>query len=529
MSHRKYKVVLADDEMLILRGLKKLVDWEKLSVSIVGEAHNGEEIMELIEQKKPDIIISDICMPNMTGLEMLKIISEKKLGIKVIFISGYQEFSYARDAVTYGAVDYILKPVQKDKLEKAVEKAELELQKEQKLKIFGTAEQEKEVRRILKKAEEKEDEEKLYEELKKLEIDIRDREMVTVGIRLLFLKSYSEGNKFGELMSFSVFNKIHTVLKEQKMGFILKKEGNTCFFNLLLDSGDEEDEIRKKIQKILKNIQNYEQYAVKVGVGGKISAAKQIVLGYKMAVFALELYYFTEEAFIWYDKIEKDFTDSVEDYQNRFQRLLACFTEKHGVVENEVGILLSVIRNLHFGNRFAAANRCVLLVHDMTKELIKLDLLDSSFEKNEECIEVEIRKKGLYRSVCGCVTEYFEQIRQEILENGNQQYREVTRIKQYLEEHYRENISLESMAEVFNMNPYYFSSYFKKNIGENFKAYLTEIRMNHARMLLQATDMKAYQIALEVGYKNVRQFNENFKTKYGISPGEYRKSYEKKS
>lgn len=529
MSHRKYKVILADDEALILRGLKKLIDWDALLVSIVGEAHNGQEIMELIEQTKPDMIISDICMPNMTGLEMLKILSEKKLGIKVIFISGYQEFSYARDAVTYGAVDYILKPVQKEKLENAVKKATAELDKEDKLEIFGTAEQEKEFRRILKKAQEKEDEEQLYEEFEKLNIDIRERRMVTVGIRLLFLKSYVENNKFGELMSFSVFNKIHTELKEQNAGFILKKEGNTCFFNLFLNPGEEESEIRRKIQKVLKNVQNYEQYALKIGVGSDISTAKQIVLGYKMASFALELYYFTEEEFIWYDKIQREFTDSIEDYQNCFQRLLHCFTEKKGVVENELGTLLSIVRNLHFGNRFAAANRYVLLIHDMTKELVKLKLLDEAFEKIEENTEVEIRKKGLYRSVCNCVTEYFEQISQEILQNSNQQYREVMKIKQYLEEHYKENLSLESMAEMFNMNPYYFSSYFKKNIGENFKTYLTEIRMEHAKMLLTATDMKAYQIALEVGYKNVRQFNENFKQKYGVSPGEFRKLYEKKN
>ena len=141
---------------------------------------------------------------------------------------------------------------------------------------------------------------------------------------------------------------------------------------------------------------------------------------------------------------------------------------------------------------------------------------------------MEIRKKGLFRLACSCVTEYFDRISQAVREgSGNEQKKEIRRIEKYLEEHYMEGISLESMAEVFSMNPYYFSSYFKKNMGENFKTYLTELRMTRAEILLRTTDRKTYQIAREVGYKNVRQFNENFKVKYGMSPSEYRKSNEK--
>lgn len=529
MPQKKIRAILADDEILILRGLRKLIDWEKLNIEIVGEAHTGEEVMSLIDDKKPDLIISDINMPEMTGLEMLRLIADRKLPVKVIFISGYQEFSYAKDAVTYGAVDYLLKPVEKEKLEQAVEKALYSLQEGKKLEIFETAETEEMYRRIVKGVRGKIDADHLYEEFRKLDMDIRGKDMVTVGIRLIFLKNNAEGSKLNELFVFSVFNRLHNELKERGWGFTVKKEMNTCYFMFLLDPEETEKDIERKIETLLRMIRNYDQYAVKTGVGGRISDLSRLALEYDSARFALELYYFTEEETIWYDRIQRDFNDSLDDYENGFKRLLACFTEGKGDYKNEAGNILSVIRNLHFGSRFAAVNRCILLVHDMTKELKKLKILDESFARIEEETEMEIRKKGLYRLACVCVTEYFDRVDQAVREGiGNEQEKEIRRIAQYLEEHYRENITLESMAEVFSMNPYYFSSYFKKNMGENFKTYLTELRMNRAEILLRSTDMKSYQIALEVGYKNVRQFNENFKARYDMSPSEYRKKNEKK-
>lgn len=119
-----YKVVLADDEPMIIRGLKKMVDWERLNAVLVGEAENGEQLCRLVREVKPDIVISDIAMPVKSGLDIIRQMYEEGLHTKVIFLTGFQEFSYAKSAVTYGAVDYLLKPVRKEELEKAVLQAE---------------------------------------------------------------------------------------------------------------------------------------------------------------------------------------------------------------------------------------------------------------------------------------------------------------------------------------------------------------------------------------------------------------------
>lgn len=117
------RVILADDEPLIIKGLRKLIHWEALGMEIVAQAYDGQELIEAIGSYSPDIVISDISMPFLSGIDIIKEINSRRLAVKVIFISAYQEFSYARDAVAYGAVDYLVKPVVKQQLEDVLRKA----------------------------------------------------------------------------------------------------------------------------------------------------------------------------------------------------------------------------------------------------------------------------------------------------------------------------------------------------------------------------------------------------------------------
>ena len=145
------RAILADDEAIIVKGLKKLIDWEKMGIRIVGEAGDGEEALALILEKKPDLAVSDIAMPKLNGLDMLNRLNELGIGTKVIFVSGYQEFSYAKKAVTYGAVDYILKPVEQEELEQAIKKAVSQIDEKSRLSILDTGEEENELARIFQK------------------------------------------------------------------------------------------------------------------------------------------------------------------------------------------------------------------------------------------------------------------------------------------------------------------------------------------------------------------------------------------
>lgn len=131
-----WKVVIADDEGVILQGLKKLIDWKNVDVELVGEARDGQQLKKVIEQTDPDIVIADIMMPHMTGLEVIRWYNEMHSHAKFIFVSGYQEFTYAKEALQSGAVDYLLKPVARKDFEDAVRKAIQKLEEQNTIEIF---------------------------------------------------------------------------------------------------------------------------------------------------------------------------------------------------------------------------------------------------------------------------------------------------------------------------------------------------------------------------------------------------------
>lgn len=117
------KLLLADDEPVILRGLKKLISWKELGITIVGEANDGKELRDLIRIHEPHLIISDISMPGGSGIDIISELNEQGFHAKVIFISAFQEFVYARQAIQLGALDYLVKPINKNQLEKVIAKA----------------------------------------------------------------------------------------------------------------------------------------------------------------------------------------------------------------------------------------------------------------------------------------------------------------------------------------------------------------------------------------------------------------------
>ncbi len=199
------QAILADDEGIIVKGLKKLIDWERLGVEIVGEAGDGAEALELIKKKAPQLVVSDIAMPGLSGLEMLRQIGSQGMNTKVIFISGYQEFSYAQDAVRYGAVDYLLKPVEQEELERAVLKAIALIDEKDRLELLSDPGPTDTIHQLFKKIGGSGEyaREDLYRQFSGLDISVEDKAMVGVGFRLYTLKGGEANARMQELLRFS--------------------------------------------------------------------------------------------------------------------------------------------------------------------------------------------------------------------------------------------------------------------------------------------------------------------------------------
>ena len=519
-----YKVLLIDDEAVILEGLKNLIDWEKLGTEIVDVAKDGKEGLQKIEQCCPDIVISDIAMPNCSGIELLQKTEEMDLGIKVILLSGYQEFEYARAAVRYGAVEYLLKPVSPEELERVVTKTVDLIREKDSVHILQKKDSPAEL---------------LFQQSlsgNKVDMPVRQiREIssaqsvpgaVCVSVRLLYRNvKNQEDNK--NLIRFEIYEFIQQWLAEKQYGTVIRREYTTCYVLLYLE------ENRRRIAQICNELakQLKESYKVEtiIGTGAWTDESGKVLYLYKTAKFAGELYYFEEKNYIAYETIQKEYCCSVDDYQEKLKQLCTRIASDYlsmGLTEQIIECT-NLIRNIHYGNKNAVINSVILMNGEIYKVLEECGLLEeNSREQQEEFLE-NLMKKGTFQGMQNLVREYYGGVFLKLhLLGSRRESSDIVRIKQYIKEHYHEPVTLEELADYIGMNPSYMSVFFKRETGQNYKNYLTEVRMKEAVRLLNSTDKKTYEIAEAVGYKDIKQFREKFREYYGVSPQKYRKKGE---
>jgi two-component system response regulator YesN len=405
------KLLLADDEPVIVRGLKKLIDWNQLGIEVIGEAFGGKQAERMIFDFKPSIVISDICMPELSGIEILKMIRENGLNTKVIFLSGYRDFNYARDAVTLGAIDYLLKPIDKDHLEGAVRKAIAALDREledirlrSKLSTLETEARDAAADKYLDRLEL---DRVVPEDIRRIFASYgMDGEngyftFLSIGINDLIQKNDVLSEQEMRLIRFSVFNQIaHWIGRDR--GIVFHMGDRICA--VLRDDGPDTGAEHSKTvaEGIRRHINSSLHIGITVGIGDTVQGVRQI-------------------------------------------------------------------QKSHAGS---------------------MKMLD---------------EKALSKGVASGASD-------------------IRKVKDYIEKHYMENITLDTVAGIACMNAYYFSSFFKKHTGENFKDFLTRLRMEKALQLLLNTDMKTYEIAEQVGFNDARHFSGMFRKYYGKNPLEYKNS-----
>ena len=516
-----YKVLLIDDEAVILEGLKNLIDWEKLGTVIVDVAKDGKEGVKKIERHNPDIVISDIAMPNCSGIELLKRTEELDMGIKVILLSGYQEFEYARAAVRYGAVEYLLKPVSPEELERVVMKTVDQIREKDSVHVLQRKDSPEEL--LFQQSLSGEKPEVLVKQIREISYTQKIPGAIGVSVRLLY-RNVKNQDENRNLIRFEIYEFIQQWLAERKCGTVIRREYATCYILLYL----EED--RKKIAQLCNALakQLKEVYKVEtiIGTGGWTDELGKVLYLYKTAKFAGELYYFEEKNYIAYEEIKKEYCSSTEEYQNKIKQLRIQIATDYPSMEvvGEIIECTNLIRNIHYGNKNAVVNSVILMNGEIYNTLEECGLLEeNSREKQEEFLE-NLMKKGTFQGMQNLVREYYNGMFLKLrLLGGRRESSEIVRIKQYIKEHYHETITLEELADYIGMNPSYMSVFFKKETGQNYKNYLTEIRMKEAIRLLNSTDKKSYEIAEVVGYKDIKQFREKFREYYGVSPQKYRK------
>lgn len=530
-----YKVLIVDDEEEIRQGIIRKIDWEKYGFIVVGDAENGKDALEKTERLQPDIIMTDIKMPFMDGLELGEKIKDILPSTKIIIFSGSDELDYAHKAIKINVVDYVLKPINSNELIEVLKALKDKIDKEydEKKNVEKLYEYYKESLPILKEKflvgtiEGRIKSESLKKEAKELGIEFNSP-FVSVGV--INTDSIKEKIDEEELKEKLINISIKQILDEVMVDYcncISFIYSGTIVAIGNLKSEEEILKFIKGLNEVCKTSERIIGKRVSAGVGQVTSDYSEMRFSYKMARNALHYRIVLGRGkAIYIDDVEPDNSVQLQFDENDERELLNSIKIKGAkeIRETVHRLFIRVKKSLLPFNQYK------IYLIQITTSLLKVTQaynlsIDEVFGENFNCYSHldnfdsidDIEEWFIERSI---KINYL--IKRERLDSSKLL---VDKAKRYIDRNYSDSdMSVEKVCKNLHVSPTYFSTIFKKEIGTSFINYLTTVRLEVAVNLLNTTDYKSYVIAEKVGYPEPNYFSYVFKKKFGVSPSKYRNS-----
>lgn len=531
-----YKIMLVDDEEEVRKSIIRKIDWEEAGFEVIGDAENGEDALERIEQIEPDVVLTDIKMPYMDGLTLAEKIRQLYPSIKIVIFSGFDEFDYAQRAIKLNVIEYILKPVNVEELTAILKKIKKNLDEEieQKRNVNLLRESYVKSLPIIREQFLNDlmqgglDEVTISEKLKEYEIDLGGaNKWIAAAIHLEPEEKVDKAvslHRERELIPISVMNLLEEKLEKQYRYTLF----HSTFENILIaaiDEGNTQTELVALLGDICKETKKILEVSVTIGVGESCSRLSEIGTSVKSALNALGYRAVTGSGGVIYIRDVEPGVHGKLRFDSRMESELIAAV-KFGPREKIEAVLSDVV-----GRMYEAK------VHYRQQQAYILAVINALTQLSQQ---YDLRSNDMF----GIETDYFEilaniqktdNLRQYLLEvalrmnhvleeeRSNTTKNVIQEAKQYIQDHYQDpELSVEKICRYLHMSPAYFSTMFKKETGQAYIAYLTEIRLNKAVELLNKTDDKTYVIAAKVGYPEQNYFSYVFKKKFGISPSKFR-------
>lgn len=534
------KVFLVEDEMVIRRGIKNSIDWEKEGYIFCGEASDGELAYPMIIKEKPDILITDIRMPFMDGLELCKLVKKELPNIKILILSGYDEFDYAKEAIRLGVTEYLLKPISSGKLLEALNGVSESIRREKEDKDL--------VRKYMEEMRENTEHEKqkFFEQMIAGNLSMADaletgeKYEMNLSARmynlLLFRFTLGEENrKSGELLGEAEYA-IEKLTERLEYVFEFQRGVEGWAFLLMADNEEQMSERVKELSKDLEEImKNYSTIAYFGGIGQPVARLRELDESFREAERALAARF----------TMELNQIISVEDIRmaQNVDTLDDIEITSFGEIEKTRTMLEKFLNN---GAEDEIDEFVDVYINELSEENLKSVLMRQyiimdayivmmSFCEKFEGIEGEMQAQSeeLKNSMKTIQTleeikNYIRMLLKKIIgvrdTISGRRYSDIIEIAkdQIRKTYMSDEISLNTIAAEVGMSPSYFSSIFSKEMGKTFVEYLTEIRMDRAKELLMCSSMKTSEIGYEVGYKDPHYFSYIFKKTQNCTPKEFR-------
>lgn len=550
------KLFLVEDEIVMRDGIKRQINWEKEDIEFVGEASDGELAWPMILETKPDILLTDIKMPFMDGLELSALVRKELPDTAIIILSGYDEFVYAQQAVSLGVTDYLLKPLPPGKLLECIRRVQEKIEQER------------------AQPENNAWSEELAREQKDAEKNLLFRALVTNDRSLKEILAMADhlgihiSARYYSVILMTVRGKENAMPSEQlrtELAAIPEQIPGWIFFDrnengfAMIGTANSEEEVsdtQKELIRCLKEcVEKDAEHTWFIGAGRTVGRISDIGKAYNSANKALSSRFITGMNRV----VTADETDSVKKDLSGLQvsplPAEACASEKDaaaldidqavtndnsrkmleeylrtGTLEEAEPFLEGLFQSIGEDN----LNSYLLLTYlsmDMYFTMVRF-LKDMGRQVNEidkKCGDINSLLKGRITAeqARSYLTSYLKEVIALRDHNTEKRYGKILRqAVSYIDTHFdQEDISLNRVAQTVGMSPNHFSSIFSQEVGTTFIEYLIGKRMERAKELLRTTQLRSSEVAYRVGYRDPHYFSSTFKKIQGMTPREYRVSY----
>lgn len=504
-----YRILVADDESVIREGIKCLFDYESLGFTVCGEAADGPQALERILQLQPDVVLMDIRMPGMTGLEVADHARRQGFAGHIVIISSFTDFRYAQEAIRYGVQSYLTKPIDDDELESILRQIKSDLDKK--------AEDSSASRHYRQKAHYS-----IIREILQGTADLQHPSLADLHLnadryQVVICEKYAENSPDYEAQ-------LESLLK-------FPNRDNGAYDHITFHSNE---------VYLLKGSSVIQTFRERLGrkfatgslfvtLGSAVSSLEEVPRSYQDASRLKERRFFCSESLHVLD------CDTLSDVQAGPPIICSALAKQYA------DLLLNRIQSFNHNSMVQLMDEIQqkLCESSDTIESIKMFLVSIYIQVKNHMLHLYpndmapfdsssnliggIEKSVYLSQIVVLIQDRFDAIISALGTSNRDTV--LDEILHYIHHNYASNITLEDISQLFGYNRSYLGKIFSKKMGQNFNSYIDQVRIERSKELLLSDDAKVYSIAARVGYKNVDYFHIKFKKYVGISPAEYRKRY----
>lgn len=511
-------ILLVDDEPWILSGLKNIIDWHNIGIDNIFTASNGEEALEIFNRGNINIVVTDITMPKMNGLELIKNIKAKNNKTKFVILSGYDDFNYAKQGISLGIENYILKPINEEELESTITNILSKISMEISTEYIENADLQTLKENIYSRwitDSISESELEAREFVLNLSIHLDKYIVAMVKFKNPTMEKIKEAKKFfKETLS---FKNSDVFIKDNQYLIIIA--------GCLKDSEDiNHINFLNYLEGAKEQLLNTYGVEIFISIGSAVNLAENLHKSYEEAISCSEyLLLLGYNNVLFYDDVASSFQGDSEGFEvelEEFERLL--LQKNLNDINSYISEVFKSIKSSLRAKPKDIRNLSVRMILALRKVSNELNVEDYNINKYLNDIILYIQQEETLDML---EIRIKEEARELIMKIKNVEYTPVVQqILNFINDNYGEKHSLKILAQKYNMNTSYLGQIFAKEIGCSFSDYINKVKNEKAKEMLLNTNMKINDIAKSIGFEDTSYFYKKFKGYFGISPHEMRNS-----